>query len=250
MSSTSAVTTSTSTDAYGNSYTTAVSNDQLTSSDFINLMLTQLKLQDPTKTVDSDTMLSTQLQLSTLDANTSTVTAMESLQSTFEKTALSSATSIIGSIIETSNLDDSGNNKQYKVSSVSMNDGSIELNAYEIAGFYDVYNFDEITNKSDIVSSESQDDTITVTNSDGESYSFSTYNKSYEDLVSQLNQTDGITASLAQNSNGNYQMVISVKNGNSTLTQNNTNLSYTTDTATSYNNDVQTLAYEDITKVY
>jgi flagellar basal-body rod modification protein FlgD len=50
---TSSVTTSSSTDAYGNSYTTAVSNDQLQSEDFITLMLTELKLQDPTKTVDS-----------------------------------------------------------------------------------------------------------------------------------------------------------------------------------------------------
>ena len=35
MSTTSSVTTSSSTDAYGNSYTTAVSNDQLQSEDFI-----------------------------------------------------------------------------------------------------------------------------------------------------------------------------------------------------------------------
>ena len=125
MATTSSVTTNTSTDAYGNSYTTAVSNDKLGSSDFITLMLTEISLQDPTNTVDSASMLSTQLQLSTLEANTATVAAMESLQATFEQSALASSANIIGNIVENGDIDSEGNAKQYKVSSVAMNDGSI-----------------------------------------------------------------------------------------------------------------------------
>ena len=106
MSTTSSVTTSSATDAYGNTYTTAVSNDELQSEDFITLMLTELKLQDPTSTVDSSTMLDTQLQLSTLEASTATVEAMESLQSSFEQSALSSSAAIIGNIVENGDIDD------------------------------------------------------------------------------------------------------------------------------------------------
>ena len=46
----------------GNSYTNAISNDQLTNNDFLKLMIQELKLQDPTKPMDSAKMLSTQMQ--------------------------------------------------------------------------------------------------------------------------------------------------------------------------------------------
>ena len=36
----------------GNSYTNAISNDQLTNNDFLKLMIQELKLQDPTKPMD------------------------------------------------------------------------------------------------------------------------------------------------------------------------------------------------------
>lgn len=224
MSTTSSITTSTSTDAYGNSYTTAVSNDELQSEDFITLMITQLKLQDPTNPVDSDSMLDTQLQLSNLEASTATVTAMQSLQSTFEQSALSNSAAIIGNIVETGDTDDEGNTKQYKIASVSMTDGEIVLNAYELTNYYDVYYFDEVESNSTIVDSDDENSTIILTNSEGNSYSFSTYNKSYEELSSEISQTSGITASVAQNSNGNYQLVVSVSNGSSTISQNNSNL--------------------------
>ncbi|MFA6789599.1 MAG: flagellar hook capping FlgD N-terminal domain-containing protein, partial [Arcobacteraceae bacterium] len=110
---TSSITTSSSVDAYGNSYTTSVSSEGLQSEDFLTLMLTELSMQDPTNPVDSASMLDTQLQLSTLEANLATVEAMESLQTSFQQSALSSASSMIGSIIETSDLDDEGNAKQY-----------------------------------------------------------------------------------------------------------------------------------------
>ena len=236
MSTTSSITTSSSTDAYGNTYTTALSNDKLESSDFITLMLTQLKLQDPTSTVDSSTMMETQLQLASLEASTATVEAMEALQATFEQSALSSSASLIGNIVENGDTDDEGNTKQYKVSSVSMNDGEITLTAYEVTGYYDVYYFDETSSGSNVVNSENEDASITLTNSDGTTYSFSTYNKTYDELAKEISQTSGITASMVQNSSGNYQLMVSISNGSSTLSQSNSNLTYTTDTATAYNN--------------
>ena len=250
MSTTSSVTTSSSTDAYGNSYTTAVSNDQLQSEDFITLMLTELKLQDPTNTVDSASMLDTQLQLSSLEANTATVDAMESLQSTFEQSALSNSAAIIGNIIENGETDDEGNTKQYKVSSVSMNDGTISLTAYELTGYYDVYYFDEVASGSEVVDSSNEDSSISVTNSDGTTYSFSTYNKTYDELATEISQKTGLTASMAQNSSGNYQLVLSVSNGSSSLAQNNLALTYSEDTATAYSSEAETISYNNITKIY
>ena len=250
MATTSSVTTSAATDAYGNSYTTAVSNDSLESSDFITLMLTEIKLQDPTNTVDSASMLSTQLQLSTLDANTATVAAMESLQATFEQSALASSANIIGSIVENGDIDSDGNPKQYKVSSVAMNDGSISLTAYELENFYDVYYFDAVDSSSDTVNSTNENSAITLKNGDGASYTFSTYDKSYEDLASEINNVSGITASMAQNTSGKYQMVVSVSNGSSSLSQSNSTLNYTQDTATAYASDIKTISYNDITKIF
>ena len=250
MSTTSSVTTSSSTDAYGNSYTTAVSNDELQSEDFITLMLTELKLQDPTSTVDSSTMLDTQLQLSSLEASTATVEAMESLQSSFEQSALSSSAAIIGNVIENGETDDEGNAKQYKVASVAMSDGEISLTAYELSNYYDVYSFDEVSDTSEVVDSSNEDSSITLTNSDGNTYSFSTYNKTYADLATEISQTTGITASMAQNTDGNYQLVVSVSGGSSSISQSNLKLAYSESSATSYSNTASTIAYTDITKIY
>lgn len=248
--STSSVATTSTTDAYGNTVTSAVSNDKLTSSDFIKLMLTELKLQDPTKAVDSTQMLNTQLQLSSLDASTATVKAMTALQSTFEQSALSSSASLIGNVIENGTTDSNGNANQFKVSSVSMKDGTINLTAYALNNYYDVYYFGETSNSSDVVNSSNENGTITLTNSDGNSYSYSTYNKTYADLATEISKSSGVTASMVQNSSGNYQMVVSVSKGSSTLAQNNSNLSYTKDNTTSYSTTPTTIAYSDITKVY
>ena len=37
---------------FGNKYTQSVSNDSLTTNDFLKLMIEELKLQDPTKPMD------------------------------------------------------------------------------------------------------------------------------------------------------------------------------------------------------
>jgi flagellar basal-body rod modification protein FlgD len=247
---TSGITTTTSTDTYGNVYTSAVSTEGLQSEDFVTLMLTELSLQDPTAPVDSASMMNTQLQLSTLEANLATVEAMESLQTSFQQSALSSSSALIGNIVENSETDDEGKLKQYKVSSVEGTDGTILLSAHEITGYYDVYYFDEVDSNSSTINSSSESDTLTLSNSDGDSYEFSTYGKTYEELAQEINEIDGITASVVENNLENYQLVVSVSNGSSSLTQSGLVLSYSKDKATSYSSEAETIAYTSITKIY
>lgn len=250
MSDTSSVATTSSTDAYGNSYTTSVSTDGLSNDDFITLMLTELSMQDPTDPVDSSTMLDNQLQLSTLEANLATVEAMESLQASFEHSALSTSATLIGNIVENGDTNDDGELKQYKISSVEGIDGEIYLTAYELESYYDVYYFDEIDSSTEAVVSEDESDTISITNSDSTVSTISTYGKTYEELSEELSAIDGITASLAQNTNGKYQMVVSVNGGSSSIAQSGVSLSYSQDTATSYNSEAETILYTSISKIY
>lgn len=250
MSTTSSITATTSTDAYGNTYTTSVADDGLDSEDFLTLMLTELSMQDPTDPVDSSSMLDTQLQLSTLEANIAMTETMESLQSSFEQTALSNSATLIGNIIENGNTDDEGNLVQYMVSSVQGADGEITLTAYEVTGYYDVYYVEETSSEDDLLDSSSSSDTISITNSDDETYEFETYNKTYEELASEISEIDGITATLAENSSGNYQLVISVANGSSSISQNGISLSYTEDNATSYNSEAEEISFTTVTGIY
>jgi flagellar basal-body rod modification protein FlgD len=250
MSDVSSVTTTTSTDAYGNSYTSSVSTDGLSNEDFITLMLTELSMQDPTDPVDSDSMLQNQLQLSTLETNLSLAESMSALKSSFEYTALSSSASLIGNVVENGEYDDSGNLKQYKISSVTSQDGDIYLTAYALDGYYDLYTYNETSSTDDIVSSNSEDDSITITDNSGNSYEFSTYNKTYAELAEEISAIDALNAALTQNTNGGYNMIISVANGGSSLSQNNLDLEYSTSNATSYSDEVETIPYTSVTKIY
>ena len=55
------VNTTTGTDSYGNKYTQSVSNDSLTTNDFLKLMIEELKLQDPTHLIDQSSAPATEL---------------------------------------------------------------------------------------------------------------------------------------------------------------------------------------------
>jgi flagellar basal-body rod modification protein FlgD len=116
----------------GNSYTSTISNDQLTNDDFLKLMIQELKLQDPTKPMDSSQMLSTQMQMSTIGTNQETIKAMQSLQTTFSQTALSNAAGIIGKNIEDGNIGEDGITKAYTVRSVENVDGVVQVRAQQI----------------------------------------------------------------------------------------------------------------------
>jgi len=123
---------STSTGLDGNSYTDSVSNDTLTNDDFLTLMIQELKLQDPTAPTDSAQMLSTQMQMSTINTNQEMITAMQSLQQSFSQTALSNAANVIGQNIEDGNIGEDGVNKAYTVTSVETVDGEVQVRAQRI----------------------------------------------------------------------------------------------------------------------
>ena len=116
----------------GNSYTSAISNDQLTNNDFLKLMIQELKLQDPTKPMDSAKMLSTQMQMSTISTNQEMIKAMQSMQTAFTQSSLSNASGIIGKNIEDGNIGSDGVTKAYTVRSVENIDGVIQVKAQQM----------------------------------------------------------------------------------------------------------------------
>ena len=116
----------------GNSYTTAISNDKLSNDDFLKLMIQELKLQDPTKPMDSAQMLSTQMQMSSINTNQEMIKAMQSMQTAFSQSSLSNASGIIGKNIEDGNIGADGISKAYTVRSVENVDSVIQVKAQEI----------------------------------------------------------------------------------------------------------------------
>lgn len=126
------ITINSSTGLDGNSYTSTISNDQLTNDDFLALMIQELKMQDPTKPMDSSAMLSTQMQMSTISTNQELMKAMQSMQASFSQSSLSNASGIIGKNIEDGNLGENGITKAYTVRSVESVDGEIQAKAQQI----------------------------------------------------------------------------------------------------------------------
>ena len=121
----------TGTDSYGNKYTQSVSNDSLTTNDFLKLMIEELKLQDPTKPMDSAKMLSTQMQMSTLNTNMEMIKALQSIQTAFSQSSLSTATGGIGKNVENGSTRSDGSLKPFTIESIENIDGEIQVVARE-----------------------------------------------------------------------------------------------------------------------
>lgn len=119
----------------GNSYTSSISNDELTNNDFLKLMIQELKLQDPTKPMDSKQMLQTQMQMSTINTNQELAASMKTLQTSFTQSALSNAASVIGRNIEDGNVGENGINKAYTVRSIENVNGEVQVKAQQILFF-------------------------------------------------------------------------------------------------------------------
>jgi len=126
------VTVSSSTGIDGSTYTTAISNDTLTNEDFLTLMIEELKMQDPTSPMDSQRMLDTQMQMSSMNTNLKTIETMEALANSFSQSALSNAASVIGKNVEDGNVGEDGVNKAYTVRSVENTDGEVYVKAQQI----------------------------------------------------------------------------------------------------------------------
>lgn len=89
--------TNTSTNVTSSSNTTSLNpKGQLQSQDFLKLLLVELQQQDPTSPMDTDKMLTQTSQLSTLEAQNATKSAMEAMTKSFQASAGYAMTSAIG----------------------------------------------------------------------------------------------------------------------------------------------------------
>lgn len=137
--------------ADGNSYTTSVSNDKLTNNDFLKLMIEELKMQDPTKPTDSQSMLNMQMQMSSIETNTQMISAITSMQTAINQSNLSNASNLINKIVENGEYGDDGSLKQFMVSSVALQNGDVLLSAYQILDYDSTTGSVQLaTTKSDI----------------------------------------------------------------------------------------------------
>lgn len=106
----------TSTNAGGTALTGSGSNN-LTQSDFLNLLVAQMQYQDPTNP-ESDTDLASQM------AQFSSVTAINNLSTTSQ---MSEGAALIGATVTTSATDSSGNAINGQVTSVTVSSGSVSV---------------------------------------------------------------------------------------------------------------------------
>ena len=121
----------------GNAYTTSVSNDELTNDDFLLLMLEEMKQQDPTDPMDSQALMDSTLQMSSIQANEDMSAAMKSLEASYASTAISNAANMLGHIVEDGSMNSDGLLRSYKVETVENRDGEIYLNTREMVGITD-----------------------------------------------------------------------------------------------------------------
>jgi flagellar basal-body rod modification protein FlgD len=97
----SAVSNTNTTVASGSNTTVSNPKAELDSQAFMKLLLTELQYQDPTSPMDSDKMLTQTSQLSALEAQNATKTAMQNMTDAFKTSANYSLSSAIGKIADT-----------------------------------------------------------------------------------------------------------------------------------------------------
>jgi len=119
----------------GNSYTSSISNDKLTNNDFLKLLLEEMKMQDPTKPMDSKALMDSQLQMSQIEANNDMSKAMQELSLSYKTSNLATSANMINHIIENGQVGDTGSSKSFKVASVKQSDGEVTLLANKITGY-------------------------------------------------------------------------------------------------------------------
>ena len=121
----------------GNSYTTAISNDKLTNDDFLKLLIEEMKMQDPTKPMDSKELMDSQLKMSTIEANDNMSKSLAALTKSYAASSLSNAVGFMGKTVENGSVDqETGRLNSYKVSTVENIDGEVYVNAQVLTGYY------------------------------------------------------------------------------------------------------------------
>ncbi len=121
----------------GNAYTTSVSKDQLTNQDFLTLMLEEMKQQDPTKPMDSDKLMDSQLKMSTIQSNMDMSKSLVALEKSYAASSLATASNMIGRSVQDGSIDDKGQVKSFKVETIENQDGKLYANARQITGMRD-----------------------------------------------------------------------------------------------------------------
>lgn len=81
-------------------FTTAVEQEALSNEDFMKLFLTQLQNQDPTKPMDTQSMLDQTMQMSTIEANNTNIKALEQMKNAFSSAQMVSSLDLIGKKID------------------------------------------------------------------------------------------------------------------------------------------------------
>ena len=94
----------------------------LTTQDFIQMMVTQLENQDPLNPTDSQALLAQESSIGQLEAATDTQTTMQSLTL---QTQIGSASSLIGRSV--TGIDGNNNSVNGTVSSVQVSSGNVSL---------------------------------------------------------------------------------------------------------------------------
>jgi flagellar basal-body rod modification protein FlgD len=121
----------------GNSYTTAISNDKLTNNDFLKLLLEEMKMQDPTKPMDTNKLMDSQLKMSQIQANDDMSKSLDALTKTNRASSLSSAVSFMGKTIEDGTIDkENGIINSYLVKTIESTNGEVFVNSLKQIGFH------------------------------------------------------------------------------------------------------------------
>lgn len=214
------------TDRNGNSYTSSISNDKLTNKDFLKLLLEELKLQDPTKPVDSKEMLDSQMKMSTIQTNMEMSKSIEALSKSYSSSSLSNVVGLMGKTIENGQIDkDTGIIKSFVVDTIESKNNEMFLNVREQIGFYH-----------------------DITDGDGNTYSYDENGKIYD----KNNDTIGINVVL--NSDGSLQekdgkYVMLDDSGNTIKNENLLKLNISK-SMPKYNSNVVSIPIADVKKVY
>ena len=124
--------------ANGNTFTSKLKNDKLQRDDFLKIILEGFKNQDPTKPKDVDNLIENQLKLSTIETNVSLSDDMKALKETYQKSALYSASNMIGQVVEDGSLTDAGEKSEYSIVSIFSKNSVLYANAKEITSITDV----------------------------------------------------------------------------------------------------------------
>lgn len=150
------VDTNTATGFGGSTYTKSISNDTLSNQDFLQLMIQELKLQDPTKPTDSKQMLQSQMQMSSIQTNQDLAASMKSLESSLSNMSLTNAVNFMGKKVDAivtrpvidpdtnrPKRDNEGNvvtekiKASFKIGTVKLENGVTYFESKELIGFKD-----------------------------------------------------------------------------------------------------------------